>query len=212
MKFFIILIPFLTSLTHLFYSLVYYHHLSHCQYAPTYTKGKSLETLYAPWRTAYATDRDSKTKKEGAQAHECVFCAKIQEADDQNNFIIRRFKHSAVLLNLFPYNPGHLLIIPLTHTARLHDLSSEMRAEIIELVSHSSALLETVLHAQGINSGLNIGKAAGAGIPSHLHWHVLPRWSGDTNFMPLIAQTKVFSINLNQMYDDLKPHFEAIKL
>jgi ATP adenylyltransferase len=170
-----------------------------------------MNKLYAPWRGEYTTDT-TRGKHDDTTAEECVFCAKFAQNDDQKNYIIARFTHHAVLLNLYPYSAGHLLIIPFEHTKHMHDLSAESRAESMELITHSIAILKDTLKADGINVGLNLGKAAGAGIPSHLHWHILPRWNGDTNFLPLLADTKAVSYDLNTIYKKLVEPFKAVKI
>lgn len=168
-----------------------------------------MNYLYAPWRGSYVT---KKANKQETTDHGCVFCAKLAESNDAQNFILKRFTHNAIILNLFPYNAGHLMIIPLTHLTRPANLSLAARNELMELTSQSIALLETDLGAEGVNVGMNLGKPAGAGIPAHLHMHVVPRWNGDTNFMPIIAQTKPISLDLNLVYSDLKPLFDKIKV
>lgn len=170
-----------------------------------------MDKLYAPWRTNYTTDT-TRSKHEHASADECVFCTKFAANDDRKHYILARFKHNAVLLNLYPYNAGHLLIVPYQHVKHMHDLSPEARIELIELLTHSVEILKEELKADGINVGVNFGKAAGAGIPSHLHWHVLPRWNGDTSFLPLIAETKAVSYDLNTVYDQLIDSFKEITI
>lgn len=165
-----------------------------------------MKFLYSPWRKNYVNDiRES--KKDKASDQDCIFCQQVNNKDDEKNFILRRFTHNFVMLNLYPYNHGHLMVVPFAHKPMLCDLAMAERAELIELVSTSCNILQMNQKAEGINVGLNLGKAAGAGIPSHLHMHVLPRWIGDTNFMPLLADTKVFSINLAELYKELKPQF-----
>lgn len=156
------------------------------------------------------TNKEAATKKEHATADECVFCADFAKDQDDKSYILKRFKHFVVMLARYPYNPGHLMILPTAHINHLSALSAQARAELIELINHSCLAVQKVLKAEGINSGVNIGKASGAGIPSHLHWHVVPRWSGDNNFMTSVANTKVFSINLDQIYHDLKPEFDNL--
>ncbi len=172
-----------------------------------YDKGKIMKRIYAPWRSPYA-ESTHRTKDEKASAKECVFCKQLQEKNDDQHFIIKRFKHNAIILNRYPYNAGHILIIPLAHKATLDTISKATRTELMELLSMSSHLIQKVLDAHGINIGLNIGKAAGAGIPSHLHFHVLPRWSGDTNFLPTLTDTKLISFDLQQVYELLKKAFK----
>lgn len=168
-----------------------------------------MDILYAPWRSAYASDV-ARAKKEGTDTDECVFCTNLAQNEDEKYFIFKRYKHCVVKLNLFPYNAGHLLVMPLAHHMYLDELAQEVRAEMMELISASRKILADVLDAQGANIGFNVGKVAGAGMPSHIHAHVLPRWSGDTNFLPLLAQTKQISFDLREVYQKLKPAFEKL--
>lgn len=165
-----------------------------------------MKVLYCPWRESYSKEVDN-TKKSDTPKDECVFCTIIKEQQDEKNYVLKRFDHSLVMLNLYPYNAGHLLIVPYDHNDSLQTLSKDARAEIMEIAAQSADLLKEVLGAQGINMGLNQGKEAGAGIPSHVHMHILPRWSGDTNFMPLLAKTKHISFDLNKIYSKLKNAF-----
>ncbi len=114
-------------------------------------------------------------------------------------------------MNKYPYNTGHLLILPKRHTGSLPDLKQDENRELADLVKTSTEILLKELNCQGLNLGLNHGAVAGAGIPDHLHWHIIPRWAGDTNFFPLIAETKVLPETLEQTYNRLRPHFEDIK-
>ena len=168
-----------------------------------------MKFLYAPWRDKYVKGSEN-TKKETTTTKECVFCSHFQEKNDEKHFILRRFNHSVVMINLFPYNAGHLLIMPLMHTSRLDRVTKETRIELSELTMYSIKILTTVLDAEGINTGTNFGKAAGAGIPSHFHNHILPRWSGDTGFLSLIGETKQISFDLHAIYKKLKPAFDEI--
>ncbi|MEX0940350.1 MAG: HIT domain-containing protein [Candidatus Babeliales bacterium] len=170
-----------------------------------------MEILYAPWRNKYV-HKVLRGKSEDTLKEDCVFCTQLATNNDEKHFIFKRFKHHAIMLNLYPYNAGHLLIVSLEHKNCLKDISKQARAELIELTHESIIILQNVLEAQGINVGLNLGKAGGAGIPSHLHQHVLPRWLGDTNFLPLLAQTKQISVDLQELYKKLKPHFEALQI
>jgi len=165
-----------------------------------------MKRMYAPWRSSYAADT-TQSKKVKTLARECIFCTMLKQKKDTQNLIIKRLKHCFIMLNKFPYNSGHLLIIPNRHTATLDKLSPAARTEIMEALTQAAGVLRTTIKAQGINIGLNQGKAAGAGIPSHLHFHALPRWAGDTNFFPTLADTKQVSFDLNEMYVLLKKPF-----
>lgn len=161
-----------------------------------------MKKLYAPWRSAYA-QRINKKENNGP----CVFCHIIATTDDASEFILQRMPECMILLNKYPYNPGHLLIVPYTHTSTLHTLTSSERVALIEQTSRATDIVTTTLSAQGCNVGINIGKAAGAGIPEHIHLHVLPRFLGDTNFLPTLADTKQISIDLHEIYATLLPAF-----
>lgn len=162
-----------------------------------------MKRLYAPWRSSYARSI-AKQKKIKTSAKDCVFCNAIKEDDDEKNLIIARYKYNAVLLNRYPYNAGHLLIIPTVHKSQIHELSHAAQTELMELISQATHTVQKELGAHGVNVGINLGKAAGAGIPSHLHFHVLPRWNGDTNFLPLLADTKQVSFDLVAMFHEIK--------
>ncbi len=169
-----------------------------------------MEHLYAPWRSAYA----GKVKKEKVSMDEaaCVFCAQLAEDNDEQHFILRRFSQVSVLLNRFPYNAGHLLILPHSHASDLQDLSQQARMQIMEVTTQSVTILRETLGAQGVNLGANLGRVAGAGIPGHVHMHVLPRWAGDTNYLPLLADTKQISFDLHEIYQKLREPFVALNI
>jgi ATP adenylyltransferase len=154
-----------------------------------------MERLWAPWRIEYI----QRAKESG-----CILCQKPGENDDQANFILYRGKNNFVILNAFPYNPGHLMIAPYRHTASLQDLTDSEAMEHFSLVKKSLALLKQVLKPDGFNIGLNTGKSAGAGIEEHLHTHIVPRWQGDTNFMPVLSNTRVVSEGVAATYKKLK--------
>ncbi|BDC35048.1 hydrolase [Candidatus Dependentiae bacterium Noda2021] len=170
-----------------------------------------MKRLYTPWRSSYASNVQS-FKDPHATSDQCVFCCQLRTANDEKNHILRRYKHSYLVMNKFPYNAGHLLILPLEHVQSLDQLSPEARAEIMELTSAAVNVLQNAINAQGVNVGINLGRAAGAGIPSHLHVHVLPRWQGDTNFLPAIAHVKTISFDLDEIYHKLKPFFDSFNL
>lgn len=154
------------------------------------------EILWAPWRLAYVA-QDPPPKP----SDECFICRGLAENSDRRNLIVHRTSASVVLLNKFPYNNGHLLIAPRGHKARLDDLDSSELMEIMDSVRRMVRILEKRLKAEGFNIGLNLGKSAGAGLPGHLHWHIVPRWNGDTNFMPVVGDVKVISQSLEALYD-----------
>lgn len=160
-----------------------------------------MENLYAPWRNKY-----SQGNKKHKLSDECPFCAKIGEPaeNDTKNFILKRGKHNFIIMNLYPYNPGHLMVIPNRHTPKLEDLEREEKAEFTDFIIECTQALEKGLGAQGINVGMNIGKVAGAGIPQHIHMHLVPRWEGDTNFLPVIGEVKQISFDMNDIYQKIK--------
>jgi ATP adenylyltransferase len=154
-----------------------------------------MEQLWAPWRIEYIR---------AAKATGCILCQKPRENDDQANFILYRGENNFVILNAFPYSPGHLMIAPYRHVANLQDLTDDEAMEHFDLVKKSLTLLKQVLKPDGFNLGLNVGKIAGAGIEEHLHTHIVPRWQGDTNFMPVLSDTRVISEGLAATYKKLK--------
>jgi ATP adenylyltransferase len=133
----------------------------------------------------------------------CFLCRGLSEDQDRANLIVWRGAHSVVVLNRFPYNNGHLLVAPRIHRGRLDELSGADLLEPVETIRWMVGLLDRMLRPQGYNIGLNLGRAAGAGLPGHLHWHIVPRWDGDTNFMPVLGQTKVIVESLFAFYDRL---------
>jgi len=157
--------------------------------------------IWAPWRLAYVKDA-SKDNEE-----ECIFCAKPAQDDDEGNLIVHRGERSFVILNLFPYTNGHLMVAPYAHLGRLQELGSETLAEMMALAQRSMDRLEQVYDPHGYNVGFNQGRVAGAGVEHHIHMHVVPRWGGDTNFMPVIADTKVMPQSIEQSYEALKGAF-----
>jgi len=159
-----------------------------------------MDQLWAPWRLAYITKGPA--PKDG---DDCFICRGLAEADDLKNLIAERTRHSAVVLNRFPYNNGHLLVAPKSHKGRLDDLTGDEMFDLQATVTRMVAVLEVLIKPDGFNVGLNLGKVAGAGLPGHLHWHVVPRWTGDTNFMPVLADAKVISQSLDALYDLLAP-------
>lgn len=159
-----------------------------------------MEHLWAPWRMAYIDPS-------GAKEQGCIFCVKPQEDRDEENLILYRGERCFVLMNLFPYNNGHLMIAPYAHVPDIERLDAETLTEIMLTAQKSLAALRAALRPDGFNMGINQGTVAGAGIADHVHFHVVPRWNGDTNFMPVLADTKVMPDYLRNTYRQLKPHF-----
>ena len=165
-----------------------------------------MEHIWAPWRIRYIL---------GKKSSHCIFCAKASqkneeglESNDEQNFVVMRGKSCFVLLNTFPYNPGHLMIAPYQHTGELSNLSRDIRAEWMETSCRCQEILQKVMKPEGFNIGLNLGAVAGAGITDHLHIHIVPRWQGDTNFMPVLADTRILSEGLNEIYAKLRKELE----
>ncbi|MGQ9569126.1 MAG: HIT family protein [Anaerolineae bacterium] len=154
-----------------------------------------MKRLWTPWRMEYLVSE----KHDG-----CVFCEKMASDADRENLVLHRSQHACIMLNLYPYNTGHLMIIPREHAPSLEDLDAETRQEIMDLINLSLRILRRALRPDGFNIGVNIGRAAGAGISEHVHVHIVPRWEGDTNFMPIMAETRVMPELLTQTYDKLK--------
>ena len=160
----------------------------------------ATERIWAPWRLAYVKDASKDSEQE------CIFCAK-PEGDDRANLIVHRGERCFVILNLYPYTNGHLMVAPFEHIARLPDLDADTIAEMMALSQQAMRLLEQRYSPHGYNVGFNQGRVAGAGFEHHIHIHVVPRWGGDTNFMPVIADTKVMPQTLEQSYEALRGAF-----
>jgi ATP adenylyltransferase len=157
-----------------------------------------MKRIWAPWRVEYI--RMEKPKG-------CILCGKPKESNDEANYILYRGKHNYVMLNLYPYNPGHLMVAPYRHLASPEDLTAAERNEHFAIVARSVKVLKSVFKSDGLNIGMNVGKVAGAGIDDHFHTHIVPRWAGDTNFMPILADTKVVSEGLAETYKKLAGKF-----
>jgi len=159
--------------------------------------------LWSPWRMDYIRS----PKDDG-----CIFCQKSENDLDRDNLVLFRGKNSFVLMNLYPYNNAHLLIAPYEHIDTTFELASIVTGEIMDIANESMKIIKKAMNAEGFNFGANIGAIGGAGIKDHIHFHVVPRWLGDTNFMPVIGHTKVMVEGLLETYDELKPYFDKIKL
>ena len=157
-----------------------------------------VAVLWAPWRMHYI---------EGKKSQTCIFCVATEESSLRENLILRVTPYSRVMLNKYPYNNGHVMVAPHRHTADLAELSEPEYVDLMHEVRGAVGILKTVMQPQGINVGLNLGVCAGAGIADHLHWHAVPRWNGDTNFMPVIGTVRVMPQHLFESYDLLRPYF-----
>jgi len=159
------------------------------------------QRIWAPWRLPYVKDASKDA------ASECIFCTKPAEGDDQKNLIVHRGERCFVILNRFPYTNGHLMIAPFEHLATLPELDRETIAEMMRLAQRAMVVLDQRYDPHGYNAGINQGRVAGAGYESHMHLHVVPRWAGDTNYMPVLADTSVMPQSLEQSYEALKGAF-----
>jgi ATP adenylyltransferase len=165
------------------------------------------DRLWAPWRMAYI---DS-AKDEPSDGGECFLCAKPHEGDDEHALILARAGMAYVVLNAYPYNPGHVLVAPFRHVGDLEALTDEELLDSSHLLQATVSVLKEAMQPDGFNAGLNLGRVAGAGVPGHVHWHVVPRWNGDTNFMAVVGEVRVLPESLEQTYAKLKPRFQVIK-
>jgi ATP adenylyltransferase len=152
--------------------------------------------MWAPWRKTYL--RSSSGKRSG-----CLFCSLLRDKKDKRNLVLFRTAHHAVILNRYPYNNGHLMIVPKRHIACLSQMNVLEKSEFFEVLEKVMKALTSAMKPQGFNLGMNISDVAGAGIPDHVHWHIVPRWKGDVNFMPVVAGIKVISESLESAYEVL---------
>ena len=160
-----------------------------------------MERLYSPWRLAYVTAAS------GESSGACIFCEALRRDDA---LILHRGTHAFVILNLYPYNNGHLMVVPMRHVARLADARPEELSELMALTRTAEMALTEAYAPHGLNMGLNLGKPAGAGVLDHLHMHVVPRWNGDTNFMSVVGETRVLPEELPVTAGKLRPIFERL--
>lgn len=161
-----------------------------------------MKHLYAPWRMAYI--------KAARKPKGCVFCRAPAAGRDAKTFVLFRGRACFTLLNIFPYNPGHLMVAPYAHKAALADLTPDEMLELLAQARDMEALLDRVLRPHGYNLGLNVGRVAGQGVLGHIHLHLVPRWDGDTNFMPILAKTKVLPVALTDLYARLRAGVGAV--
>jgi ATP adenylyltransferase len=156
------------------------------------------ERLWAPWRLEYIRS---------PKPDECIFCRAIESDDDEKHYVVHRADHSFVILNAFPYNNGHVMVAPYVHEPAIDALDDATLLEMMQLVRRSTAALRETYKPEGFNIGINQGAAAGAGIEEHVHQHVVPRWGGDTNFMPVIGDVRVLPQALNESWKELRSVF-----
>ncbi len=160
-----------------------------------------MQRMWAPWRIGYIV---------GDRQADCVFCRKIESDDDEGNHVLLRGEQNVILLNTYPYNSGHLMVVPHEHVGILVDLPIETQVELWKLTELAVRALSEALYPEGFNIGMNIGQAAGAGISDHLHMHIVPRWSGDTNYMTAVAETRVVPQSLDDSFQQLKPIIDRL--
>lgn len=161
-----------------------------------------IQPLWAPWRLEYILSK---------KGPECIFCEKPKEEKDRENLILFRSSESYVIMNLYPYNNGHLMVVPYRHLFSITDVTQEEMQDIMILVQHSLRCLTEAFRPEGFNVGFNIGKVAGAGIEEHLHVHIIPRWVGDTHFMAILGDVRVIPEHVKSTYDKLFPFFNQKK-
>ncbi len=160
-----------------------------------------MQNLWAPWRSKFVL---------GKKEHGCIFCTRLRQRKDKSNLILYRGKRCFIIMNRFPYNAGHLMVAPIRHIGELEKLNQAEMLELLQLSQLCIRLLKKELKPQSFNVGMNLGKISGAGIADHLHIHIVPRWEGDTNFMPILGKTKVVSVGLEEMYERLRRGLKKI--
>lgn len=166
-----------------------------------------MNRLWSPWRSKYI---ESISEKNGKVNTRCVFCEKFSEKDDENSLVVCRGRFAAIVMNLFPYNSGHLMIVPFTHKGSFEDLTDDEGVDVMAQTKLAIKLLRITCHPDGFNFGANLGKVSGAGIAEHIHFHIVPRWNGDTNFMTVLDDTKVISEEIHDTYGKLRSALVSI--
>jgi len=154
-----------------------------------------MDILWAPWRMEYIENVNDDNG--------CIFCIKPREDNDKKNLIVFRGKTCFVIMNRYPYNNGHLLVVPYKHISSIKELDDEEKLELFQVIDRCCQVLSDLMNPQGFNIGMNLGRPAGAGIADHVHFHIVPRWNGDTNFMPIIGNTKIISEGLEKTWEKL---------
>jgi ATP adenylyltransferase len=163
-----------------------------------------MEHLWTPWRSTYMKEKKDKTT--------CIFCFAVQHNDDRETLVLYRGRHCFVLLNRYPYTSGHLMIAPYQHVSRLTATNESTSAEMMQLARFAETTLEKCYRPDGLNLGMNLGEAAGAGIEQHIHMHVLPRWKGDANFMTTVGETRIIPESLDVTYERLQGEFATLPM
>ncbi len=158
-----------------------------------------MKRLFSPWRSAYI-----KTFKSEKKSSRCLFCRIAKERNDRKNLIVWRGRYCFIVMNRFPYNAGHLLVVPYTHTSSFEGLTPDEHAESAKATAKGLRALKKLSNPHGFNLGTNLGRVAGAGIDHHIHFHLVPRWNGDTNFLPVLSDTKLVSEEIGQMWTKLR--------
>lgn len=160
-----------------------------------------MKQLWTPWRISYIL---------GPKPDECVFCIPAKTDEDAERLVLYRGRHCFVIMNKYPYNNGHIMVCPYRHVMKLEDLTAQESGELMDLLKASAKILEDHFHCEGINVGLNQGQAAGAGIREHLHFHLVPRWNGDSSFLAVFDETRTIPQYLEETWAALVPHFAAL--
>jgi len=160
-----------------------------------------MEILWTPWRYPYI-------KKAGKEKGGCIFCEALSLGDDRKALILARGRYNFLILNLYPYNSGHIMVAPMEHIASFYQYGKEESEEFIELAKLSVKVLEEVYHPEGFNIGMNLGRPAGAGVVDHFHLHIVPRWNGDTNFMSTVGGVRLIPEDITATYEKLHPRFK----
>ena len=161
-----------------------------------------MKVLWAPWRMEYILSED--------KDESCIFCPGDDRAQDEERLILYVGSLSMVMMNRFPYNNGHLLVAPIKHVKGLEDLSHEETLDILLMVRRSISILKEIMDPEGFNVGLNLGRVAGAGMEQHMHFHIVPRWNGDNNYMTVVGEVRVIPEHIIETYGRLRPHFEKL--
>ncbi|MEK6692817.1 MAG: HIT domain-containing protein [Nitrospirota bacterium] len=158
-----------------------------------------MDNIWAPWRLEYIL---------GIKPEGCLFCIKAKEDEDEQNFILCRNPFNYIIMNIYPYNPGHLMIVPYLHTPTLENLPDEVSLDFMKTTQKALSVVKEVLNPDGFNLGLNLTKSGGAGIEEHVHLHIVPRWAGDTSFITVLSDVRVIPEHLKATYSKLLPYFK----